>query len=573
MKLLWKQTFKNMYQNKSYVMILFLLTSLTSFMYFFVRFSIDMNLPAIEQLLQTGVDLSENQQKYVTALQSNTILANNFLIVSLLLSAFVFYMFYKRYFTLHQKEIGCYKALGFTNTEISRLFVLFSFMICSVATLVGLIGGWFGSDIMIDASKASYNIEEVQKGINLISFFYGVCLVIIVLAVITLLACSQFFKKDAALLISGKDSQKENRIIIAISNKLANLFPEKSRFSIRIALRKPMTILLTITAVGAVTTLFIMSFSLNLSSQKVFSSQTKGHHYNYNTRFDSYQYGSLEDSEIVYYLRAPIEEEAKTGLRQVIGVNATGTLLELESMNNERLAIPKGEYVIINPALVELYGLQIGDTMTFMINGQVRIAVISHIAQNAEADTVYISKTQLAKWLNVPNDAYSGVWSKKLIKGDHANVITKEQRLDELDQAAVSNRISGVINQVIGCVIGILLIYLVLLLNFQDSLKDILVLNLLGYSPKKINNMLITVYRPIIWIAFIIMLYPSIWMVKSIQKGLSIQTEDYMPFQTNLSIILAVFLIINMIYSIVQIFFHKKIRRIVKQEKTADYVN
>lgn len=124
-----------------------------------------------------------------------------------------------------------------------------------------------------------------------------------------------------------------------------------------------------------------------------------------------------------------------------------------------------------------------------------------------------------------------------------------------LERDATSNETSAVINQVIGAVIGCILLFLALYLNFQDNQRDISILKLLGYSQKEIRKMLIYIYRPIVWTAFVITLIPGIFLAKTIQKTLSMAIHDYMPFGINIQGPLLLFIFLNVIYQLVEIVF------------------
>ena len=196
--------------------------------------------------------------------------------------------------------------------------------------------------------------------------------------------------------------------------------------------------------------------------------------------------------------------------------------------------------------------------------------VISGIAFNAATDSVYISKQELAKHLSQPSDYCNGIWSMKDLNlgGD---VITKAQRIDKLERDSVSNKSSAVINQVMGCAVGCILLFLALYINFQDSTRDILILHLMGYKVKEIRKMLINIYGPIMRISFILTLIPGIMLVRSILRTLSLQIGDYIPFQTNGFILVGIFVLLNLVYILVQGSFHAGVKRIIRNEDFATY--
>lgn len=107
--------------------------------------------------------------------------------------------------------------------------------------------------------------------------------------------------------------------------------------------------------------------------------------------------------------------------------------------------------------------------------------------------------------------------------------------------------------------------FLALYLNFQDNQRDISILNLLGYSRREICRILVYIYRPIVWTAFIITLIPGILTAKHIQKALSAAIHDYMPFGTHIAVLLMLFIFLNVIYQLVEGVFTIGIMRICKK--------
>lgn len=185
---------------------------------------------------------------------------------------------------------------------------------------------------------------------------------------------------------------------------------------------------------------------------------------------------------------------------------------------------------------------------------------------------IYVSKNELEEMLAMPEDSYNGVLSMEN-SFDGGKVTTNEQKLDALRRGAVSNQNSALINQFIGCVVGCFLLFLALLLNFQDSTRDMLILHLLGYQKKSIRKLLVDIYRPIVLLSFFVMLWPAVQIVRLILKSLSKQIGDYMPFQTNVFVIAGIFILLNILYFFVQAVFNIGIGRVIAKEKIADYTN
>ncbi|MNP28052.1 FtsX-like permease family protein [compost metagenome] len=197
---------------------------------------------------------------------------------------------------------------------------------------------------------------------------------------------------------------------------------------------------------------------------------------------------------------------------------------------------------------------------------------VADITKNGDINSVYIEKGQLAKLLGLAHNMHSGILSN-VLKTDAGkspvHVITMTDKLMALESNAVSGRSSAVINQIIGILIGCLLMYLVILLNFQDSSKDMMILSLLGYNSKEINRLLVDVYRPIFAILFILMLPIALFINLRIHQLISIQTNEYIPFTINGWLLLLAWLVIMLLYSVVVFFFKQKTSSIIRKNEAS----
>ncbi|MGL5676918.1 MAG: FtsX-like permease family protein [Cellulosilyticaceae bacterium] len=570
MNLAYKQLFKETLKNKLFISLMLLLTVCTSFMYFFVHFSIDGNLRTLNQLSS----LSENQLLYKNALVSNTILATNILLAFILLTGFVFVMFFYRFFKKNSKVIGTLKSLGFKDAFLRKFFVYLSFGLSLLGGLVGLMGGYLMSDTLLQASIRSYQVSDLVKVISLSTLLIGICLPTLVFCIITFCMYRPIQSKELSLLLTPLHTASRSTPVLRLAHTLANLWPTKNKFPIRLALRKPIPLLLILTAVTTFSVMFILAYSLNLSSGVIYDTQTKGHHYLVDTTFDApHTFSEIPADSMPYSHAEGTITFGDTLLSQdFIAFPSNSTLFELYDSKGQTLPLPTSQEIVISPALAELYDLQVGDTLVVEVSGNHTSFVISHIVANAKLNTLYLAPEALASLLALPPYTYTSLWSMEPT-AFAGTVITSEERLDELQRSFVSNRISAVINQVIGCVIGCVLLFLALLLTFQDSTRYILILHLMGYKTPAIRKMLIDIYRPIIYGFFILSLGPAVLIVKGILRSLSLQIGDYMPFQTNVWVILGIFILLHMVYLLVQATFTLGIKKVIATDKLYEYTN
>jgi putative ABC transport system permease protein len=512
-----------------------LLTVLTPLSFFFVRFSIDGNIAA-----STG--------QYRTALGSNTVLAYNFFAAMTGLTAFVFCIFFYRFFRSCKKQMGCLKALGFKDDDLMLFFVIFTATLSLLGGVISCVLGYPMSNILIRANMETYSVTGLVRSLNVSGVLFGILGQTAAFG-LTAFLCYGFVRgKEPGALIAGNQSAADSRTLRA-ANAVTNFIPIKDKFPLRIALRKPLAMVLVLTAVMSFSTCVIIGRSLNVSSRTVFESQTLGHEYKYDVRYSSPQYGNATG---VKYLEVPGPEYS------TIGLYGQGELFILLDADGKQIDLPEPGYRVIGHGIAEMYGLRQGDTIAF----------------NAKTKSVYVNAEELAASLGLAIGAYNGIYCDALPENtDGAKIVMREQRIEQLNRDAVSNNISGVINQAIGVLVGCILFFLGLYINFQDNTRDMLILHMMGYRVKAIRKMLIDIYRPLVWFCFIITLPASIWLVQLIQRNLSTATGDYMPFSVDIIVILTAFVSLTLLYQLVQWTFGAAIRRVIASEDIAEYTN
>lgn len=566
-RLIYKQLFGQLLKDKVFLSLLMLLTILTSFSFFFVMFSVDGNL----SVLNSVEILSENQLNYRNALNSNTTLARIFLMSMTGLTSLVFVMFFYRFFAANKRQIGCIKALGIRNKKLQLFFVMFTVILSVIGTTVGLLGGYFASSILINANSHTYSVTGLIKGVSLYNLAFGVFIPTAVFGIVSMLCFGFVEKKEAGFLLSGNDMRTRFPVTLKIADKISKIAPHGMRFSLRIALRKPLSILLLVTAIMSFNVCVILGQSLNISSATVFKQQTDGHNYEFDIRLSVFQTEQISDNTMSYITeKAVILTNGYELNRVVTGFYDINELYSLKNESGELLTMPKIGRVYINPELSEIYGIKIGEQLELLIGEKHISCIVDDIAVNAQARSVYINIQQLTEILGIPRGAYNGALSSTaLLDG---TTISSTERVDELNRNAVSNKVSAVINQAAGVLVGAVLIFLALYLNFRDNTHDILILNMIGQRNKYIRKMLIDVYFPVMCAAFVVTVFPSIALARSIQKSLSVSTDDYMPFGCNFLVIAAAFAVICLIYWSVTAVFNFGIRHVIAKGEIADVV-
>lgn len=559
---------KSLRAMKSHVIVLFLMNFLSAFMYYFVEASVDGNL----RRLEGAKWLDEGEAGLLISIQSNKTLAFSFLILLTLIAGFVHFLFYRQYCAFHQKEIGCYLSCGYPALGMAGCVFGLSVCLAAMAHVAGLCGGWAGSGILLEHYRDAYPSAEVKKGLDFFNCVTAFLIGAVLPAVSALAVITGMGRTDTADLLAGSGGKTEKH-----AGKFLGRLTKRMGFSVRLALRRPFQTGMSFLAVGLFAVLFIMSASLNLSSRYVLSTQLAGRTYAYDVTFPNVQTGTARPCGGDCYLseQAILRPGGKTVGVTMMGIEKDFQFLSLSDRRGKSVMDIPENGIVVSQALAELYGIQQGEELTVTLGDKSIPYRVSGIAENGEHFTIYTTKSGLEESCGMPQEAFNGIYTDDISKlPDGAeSILSMEEREEELNQNNVSNRMSAVICQILGCVIGCLLLYLTILLKLWDDTKNIFILDMLGCPPGQINRMFVSVYRPILNAAFILLVFPAAQICKMIHRSLSLKTNDYIPFQCNAVLILAFWALLNLLYTLVKYLFQMKIDRIQKVGETMKYLS
>lgn len=559
---------KSLRAMRPHVVVLFLLNFLSAFMFYFVAISVDGNV----RILRNKALLGPVEKEFLVSLESNRTLAFSFLIMLTLIACFVHFMFDRQYDMFHKKEIGCFIACGYSPVMMALVIFLITVCFAGAAHLCGLCLGWFASDVLLNHYKDAYALAHIGKGLDIGNFVFALIYSTILPAVPALPVIMKNRSQDTAELLNGNGKRADIHI-----GKLIRVFTKHTGFSLRLALRKPFQLLMSFGAVGLFIMLFMMSISLNLSSSYVQKTQMAGRSYAYDVSFQSLQtaeYLSGGDT----YLKMQLDICPGNGTVGVtaMGIEQDSRFISLANKNGGSVMDIPEDCVVVSQALSELYGIKQDMVLPILLDDKQIPFQVCGIAENGENFMIYMSKDSLEALLGLPDGSFNGIYTDRPddFPADEAvEVQSMSDREAELDKNNVSNRMSAVICQILGCVIGCMLIYLTILLKFQEDTKNIFIMDMLGYSSKQINRMFISVYGPVLNIAFILLLLPAAQICKAIHRSLSLATNDYIPFRWNAYLILAVWLLLNLLYSLIKYRFQVRIDRVQKNGEAVKYLS
>ncbi|KAA0117769.1 FtsX-like permease family protein [Streptococcus sanguinis] len=566
MDLLFKYLSRDFLAKRTMVSILSLIIIFTSFMYFFVHFAIDANL-----LRLGGEQLSGNEANYFTALKSNQALIRNITVSMVAIFSLILSLFIRGTLQRNQVQLAQLMSLGFSFSSMLAIYALLISGLSLISSLISLVLGFWGSDILLSANSQTYLVQGLSKGLSLQSVMTGTLFLSLFLGALTYLAGLTVRKTDLALMMKQTDGKS---IRPGLMEKLIQKLPMKHKFKFKLTLNHFSTLGLLLIAIVTFSIMFVLSLSLTFSSSKILESQKAGRHYSYDISYDNYRKEEAESaSDSVTYLRYDVDLMIKgeTIAYQALSLTSQNDLFQLIGSKGEILDPTQG--VFVNPELRENYGLKVGDTLELRVKGKRHQIKIAGFAENADLKTIYIPRDQASAMVNEADDRFNGRLTNNVQEKGRGKTRSLEEKLSAVQRSQTSNKASAIINQSIGVITGCLLIYLAVFIGLNGNMKTLLMFDLLGYEEKEVYRILLNPYIVISNLLFLLTLPVAIYAARNIQIMTSLQTGDYMPFQLNWITFVYMFVILNALCFIIRFLFIQKVKKIRDDNRQAEFLS
>lgn len=566
MVLLFKYLSRDFFAKKTMVAILSLILIFISFMFFFVHFAIDANL-----LRLGGEQLSGNEANYFTALKSNQLLIRNITVAMVAIFALILSLFIRGTLQRNRVQLAQLMSLGFSFSSMLASYALLICGLSLISSLIGLVLGFWGSDILLSANSQTYLVQGLSKGVSLQSVMTGTLFLSLFLGALTYLAGLTVRKTDLALMMKQTDGKS---IRPGLIEKMIQKLPMKHKFKFKLTLNHFSTLGLLLIAIVTFSIMFVLSLSLTFSSSKILESQKAGRHYSYDISYDNYRKEEAESaSDSVTYLRYDVDLMIKgeTIAYQALSLTSQNDLFQLIDSKGEILDPTQG--VFVNPELRENYGLKVGDTLELRVKGKQHQIKIAGFAENADLKTIYIPKDQASAMVAETNDSFNGRLTNNAQDKGQGKTRSLEEKLSAVQRSQTSNKASAIINQSIGVITGCLLIYLAVFIGLNGNMKTLLMFDLLGYEEREVYRILLNPYIVISNLLFLLTLPVAIYAARNIQIMTSLQTGDYMPFQLNWMTFVYMFVILNALCFIIRFLFIQKVKKIRDDNRQAEFLS
>lgn len=304
--------------------------------------------------------------------------------------------------------IGTYKALGFTNGEIRRKYLIYAATACLIGGLIGDIGGYvILPAIIFIIFKVMYILPEYAFRFDLLYGLGGILLFEVGIVGATAYTCRRSLKKMPAKLMRPKSPKAGSRVLLEHIPFIWKNLSFLNKVTARNLFRYKKRLLMTVFGITGCTALLLCGFTIKNTVSEMMPQQYQ-QIYQYDLMavssgddFDKLEKTLEEDEEVEDYISVRIEsvdvinEEEESETVQMLVVPEGSSLEDyicLKNKKNQIYELQDGDIFLTRNA-AKILELEEGDTVLWQnLNLTEAKAPITHIAENYLGNMVYMTE-------------------------------------------------------------------------------------------------------------------------------------------------------------------------------------
>ena len=304
--------------------------------------------------------------------------------------------------------IGTYKALGFTNSEIRRKYIIYAATACLIGGLLGDIGGYIVlPSIIFIVFRVMYILPEYAFRFDVLYGLGGILLFEVGILAATAYACKKALKKTPAKLMRPKSPKAGSRVLLERIPFIWKRLSFLNKVTARNLFRYKKRLFMTVFGITGCMALLLCGFTIKNTITEMMPQQYQNI-YQYDMMavvsagdFENLSNTLENDEEIEDYVSARIEsieimnEEGQKESVQLMAVPEGGMLdsyICLRDEEENEFELKDGEIFVTRNA-AKILGVGEGDTVTLQNLDLVEVeAPITRIVENYLGNMIYMTE-------------------------------------------------------------------------------------------------------------------------------------------------------------------------------------
>ena len=429
-------------------------------------------------------------------------------------------------------QIGTLKALGFSDKKIILHYIGYGFWISILASIVGLILGYFViGKMFIGLEMAFFEIPNGHPVIGIQCYIVAI-LVILAVSFITYITGRKILKENPAETLRNKIPNVKVKSLNITTKGILKKLGFSSKWNLRDIIRNKMRTFMGVAGVVGCCMLIVCALGM-LDSMNFFVKLQFETLYNFDYKLNIKENVSDVDLENLYneYGKCTsqslgIEIKDKDGKREANNIFVTDAENYVRFVNRKNKIIdrPTDDGIFVTYKLAENKGYKIGDEITWHIYGEDEYYSSKIIGFNKDPQNQNITMTK--KYLESlgieykPNALYTNVNLSNIKEIKNVETIQDKESLKEGMKGMLSMMKTMLVLIIsVAVLLGGIIIYNLGILSFAEKQYQFATLKVLGFNDKRIKNIFIKQNNWIAIISIIIGLplgyYLTNWLFKT----------------------------------------------------------
>ena len=408
--------------------------------------------------------------------------------------------------------IGTYKALGFTDKEIRRKYVIYALLACVVGGLLGLILGFIVlPEIIFTVFGVMYQFTEYSLAFNWLYGIGGIVLFMIAIVGSAIVSCSSELSHMPAMLMRPKAPKNGSRVLLERVTPVWSRLSFLNKVTARNLFRYKKRLFMTLFGIAGCTSILLAGFTIKDTVTRLMPMQYEVT-YNFDVMIvsdDNEQLMEyLDDNRVRAYLNPMItnvkviNEDGREESVQLVVVPNEESLrgyINLVDRDANKVLLEDG-MVLSTINIAEVQGYDEGDTITIqsmdLENAEVEI---TRIVLNYLGNTIYMTENTYSDLFDdyEANGAYvmlnSGVgsheeYAKALAQKDGIlSAISIEGFLSNFD--SVFRIINLVVTIVItlAAALAFVVLFTLSTTNISERERELATIKVLGFFDREVH--------------------------------------------------------------------------------------
>lgn len=405
-------------------------------------------------------------------------------------------------------QIGTLKALGFKQGRIVGHYLSYGLITGFSGSFLGvLLGPVLLPPIIFEFQKTMYTMPEWKSAVSpFIYLMAAICGAICCLC--AWLACRGQLKGEAAQVLRPK-APKVGRHTALEKSRLWHRMSFDTQWNIRDVMRNKLRSAVTVFGVMGCMLLLICGMGMR-DAMSGLSDTMYGDLSTYNTKVSLSSSAKTSEIENIK-LEGDIQKIAETGIEITMGAERESVALTIiddgpyyhfKNTEGNLVDLPHNK-VAITRKMAELKNLNEGDTLSFRFFGNDiwYNTQIATIVQMPMGQGVYMSKEASEKIVGnvLPTGFVTGRDASDFTGSYYETVQSREDLISSMDQIMkMMNAIIGIMI-LAAVVLGVVVVYNLGILSFQEKARDLATLRVLGFQYNRLVKIL---RKQNFWLAF-----------------------------------------------------------------------